>query len=403
MKRCCLTLLVAIATIPYYLTAQVDKPTIMLVNASFEDIPQHSRQPSGWNDCGFAGESSPDTQPNNEFAVTKPAAHGMTYLGMVVRDNDTYESVSQRLTRPLTTGDCYSFSIMLARSEKYVSLSRRTEEVVNYDTPAKLRIYGGFGHCDRRELLGESDLVTNFGWAEFQFKLEPGSNYTYLVLEAYYDTPVLFPYNGNLLVDGASGLQPVACSEPLPEPESEPVAINEPPVQEQTITSPGPSRGDQPALTPTPSPQPSSPSVSPNPGEPAAAPTTIADLNKDNVREGITLRMDKLFFDADKATIRRGSESGLQELYRFLKDNPKVVIEIGGHTNGLPEPEYCDKLSNDRARTVSNYLRDRGIPDTQLQYKGYGKRFPIASDDTIEGRRKNQRVEIKILEVGRSN
>jgi outer membrane protein OmpA-like peptidoglycan-associated protein len=290
---------------------------------------------------------------------------------------------------------------MLARSEMYVSLSRRTEEVVNYNTPVKLRVYGGFGHCDRRQLLAESGLITSYDWSEYQFKLEPTANYSYIILEAYYDTPVLFPYNGNILVDGASGLQPVSCSQPLPEPvQSEPVAVNEPPAEPEPNTSAqgNPRGAQQPAQPPVlPPAEPTPPAPQP---ERTAAPTSIAELNRDNVRKGITLRMDKLFFEADKATIRTGSEQALQELFVFLRDNPEVVIEIGGHTNGLPEPEYCDRLSTDRARSVANYLQRRGIPELQLEYKGYGKRFPIASDDTIEGRRQNQRVEIKILEVG---
>lgn len=97
---------------------------IYLTNPSFEDMPRHSIAPSGWYDCGFPGESPPDVQPNGEFGVTKPANHGATYLGMVVRDNDTWESVSQKLSRPLKRGQCYEFSLDLARSELYISLSR---------------------------------------------------------------------------------------------------------------------------------------------------------------------------------------------------------------------------------------------------------------------------------------
>ena len=61
----------------------------------------------------------------------------------------------------------------------------------------------------------------------------------------------------------------------------------------------------------------------------------------------------------------------------------------------------CDKLSNDRAKVVAEYLTDKGIPDERLTYKGYGKRRSIASNLTKEGRKKNQRVEIKILSIGK--
>jgi len=57
-------------------------------------------------------------------------------------------------------------------------------------------------------------------------------------------------------------------------------------------------------------------------------------------------------------------------------------------------------LSTDRAKIVAEYLVDKGIPAERLTYKGYGKRKSIASNLTKEGRKKNQRVEIKILTIG---
>ena len=114
---------------------------------------------------------------------------------------------------------------------------------------------------------------------------------------------------------------------------------------------------------------------------------------------GQTIRLDKLYFEADSATIQPASFAVLEEMYDFLKNNDKVIIEIGGHTNSLPEDEYCDKLSTARAKNIALYLYDKGIPESQISYKGYGKRQPIATNQTVEGRRKNQRVEIKIVSL----
>lgn len=80
-----------------------------------------------------------------------------------------------------------------------------------------------------------------------------------------------------------------------------------------------------------------------------------------------------------------------------MQRNEAVKIEIGGHTNGVPSVEYCQKLSSARAREVANYIINKGIDKNRVTYKGYGKSKPIASDRTPEGRKKNQRVEIKIL------
>lgn len=122
------------------------------------------------------------------------------------------------------------------------------------------------------------------------------------------------------------------------------------------------------------------------------------DINKINI--GQTLRIEKLFFEADSTDIEPQSFEILEEIRTFLHENENVVIEIGGHTNNLPDHEYCDRLSLERAKSVAEYLYDRGIHEERIQAKGYGKRNPIASNTTSEGRARNQRVEIRILSLG---
>lgn len=112
---------------------------------------------------------------------------------------------------------------------------------------------------------------------------------------------------------------------------------------------------------------------------------------------GQTIRVEKLYFEADSATIQPASYAVLAEIHDFLALHPSVIVEIGGHTNSLPEDAYCDRLSSARARNVAEHLYTAGIPEQQISYKGYGKRQPIATNQTVEGRRKNQRVEIKVI------
>jgi len=114
---------------------------------------------------------------------------------------------------------------------------------------------------------------------------------------------------------------------------------------------------------------------------------------------GQTLRVEELYFAADSTDVKPESNKVLDEVFSFLSNNDNIVIEIGGHTNGLPEHEYCDRLSTARAKSVADYLYSKGIPNNRIAYKGYGKRQPVATNSTVEGRRKNQRVEIKILEI----
>ncbi len=125
----------------------------------------------------------------------------------------------------------------------------------------------------------------------------------------------------------------------------------------------------------------------------------IPELQISKIKVGQTLQINNLFFQADSTDLLNESYAVLDEIYDFMQGNQTVVIEIGGHTNDIPTHEYCDKLSMERARSVANYLYLKGIPETKISFKGYGKRNPIASNRTVEGRKKNQRVEIKILSI----
>lgn len=125
----------------------------------------------------------------------------------------------------------------------------------------------------------------------------------------------------------------------------------------------------------------------------------LKTLDIATIAVGQTIRVDKLYFEADSATIKPESYAVLEEIYTFLKENDKVNIEIGGHTNSLPEEAYCDRLSTARAKDIAEHLYDKGIPQSRITYKGYGKRQPIATNQTVDGRRRNQRVEIKIVSL----
>lgn len=179
-------------------------------NPSFEDTPRHSREPRLWTNCGFPSESPPDTQPDFTFQVRKGAYEGNTYLGLVTRDNDTWESVGSSLSEPLQQGSCYSFQIALAKSLSYYSISKATRQPANYMESTRLRIWGGNSMCDREELLAESSLVMHSDWRMYLFVLQPlEDNYSHLIFEVFYPRGILFPTNGNLLLDAASAIVPM--------------------------------------------------------------------------------------------------------------------------------------------------------------------------------------------------
>ncbi len=127
----------------------------------------------------------------------------------------------------------------------------------------------------------------------------------------------------------------------------------------------------------------------------------MTELDKDLMVVGKTLEIKNLYFKADSTGITAKSKPALDEIYNFLNSNKGIAVEIGGHTNNIPTDEYCDKLSTDRAKHVAEYLVNKGIDRDRVSYKGYGKRKPIASNKTSAGRKKNQRVEMKILSIGK--
>ena len=135
--------------------------------------------------------------------------------------------------------------------------------------------------------------------------------------------------------------------------------------------------------------------------EKAEGPAEVVEALKDkDLKEGATLQVDKLYFQADKAALETESYAVLDDIAATLNKRPDILkVEIGGHTNSLPPDEYCDRLSTARAKAIFEYLKQKNVSANRLVYKGYGKRNPIASDDTPAGRRENQRVEIKILKV----
>ncbi len=181
---------------------------IHLDNPSFEGSPNHSTLPPGWDNKGFQGESPADTHPNGDFGVTQTPYHGETFLGMVTRDNDSWECVGQKLSVPFSADSCYQMALYAARSKIYASLSRVTQEEVNFNTPCRIRLWAGYAGKKGYELLAESELISSFDWELVPFEFTPTEAYDYLYLEAFYDSDSASPTNGNVLLDHLSPIVP---------------------------------------------------------------------------------------------------------------------------------------------------------------------------------------------------
>lgn len=360
---------------------------ISFYNPSFEDTPRHSKVVKGWNDCGFMNESPPDVQPGS-WEVSLRAQDGQTYLGMVTRDNDTWERVSQRLPKAIQGDKCYMVSVYMAAFENYVSASKLTGRISNYNAPTVLRLWGGNDPCDQGQLLAESTPVRHSDWQKYTFKLEPNADYQYIMLEAFYDVPVLIPTNGNILLDKLSDLVEIPCDDSL-------IAIAEKPDEDpiDLDTAVEETRNTQAIIVEE--------KEERNASEQAKKTPIIKELDHEKIEEGQMIRIENLYFATDSSNITKESIPVLTEIYEFLQEHQDITIEIGGHTNNLPPQFYCQQLSERRAKAVADYLFGKGISRDRVTFKGYGKSKPVVSNATKEGREKNQRCEIKILSVGK--
>ena len=103
-----------------------------------------------------------------------------------------------------------------------------------------------------------------------------------------------------------------------------------------------------------------------------------------------------VFFDFNKATIRPVSFPLLDDVAQALKDNPKIKVEVQGHTDSVGNDAFNLKLSQKRAESVRNYLIKKGISSDRMDPKGYGENVPIADNRTKDGRDQNRRVEFVI-------
>lgn len=123
------------------------------------------------------------------------------------------------------------------------------------------------------------------------------------------------------------------------------------------------------------------------------------DLYLVPVEVGQVVRLNNIFFDFGKATLRPESYPELDRVTDFLKNNPSVSINISGHTDNVGSDNDNLALSTARAKAVLNYLLGKGIPATTVSSEGFGEQKPVATNDTDEGRQLNRRVEFVISKM----
>jgi outer membrane protein OmpA-like peptidoglycan-associated protein len=367
------------------LLAQIGN-VIMLNNPSFEGFPRQGKAPSGWFNCGFVDESPPDVQPGS-FEVENPASAGHTYLGMVVRDNETWEAVGQRLNGTLMRNHCYEMTADFCQAYNYISVTRATGREAKYDGPVMVYFWGGTTYCDRREKLAEIGPIHHTDWRKYTVKMCPAySDYSHLMIEVHYKPNTPFAYNGNLLTDNLSYIREVPA--PIQQkPKNDRISSRTPPNKRVPNK---PKTTDDKAVTKE--------ATVPVPAVVAPlAPAVVPPAPKVFVRTKL-IETKVLYFAVNQYDIPTEYEAYLSKLAEDMK-NSRKIIEAGGHTNNNASDKFAVELSERRAKSVANRLIDLGIPAERVTYKGYGKSRPQDSNLVEKGREQNQRVEIQIWET----
>jgi OOP family OmpA-OmpF porin len=158
-----------------------------------------------------------------------------------------------------------------------------------------------------------------------------------------------------------------------------------------------PAPAPAPAPTPAPAPEPA-PAPAPTPAPAPAPAPPPAPAPAPAPAPSVEPQFDTIYFDQNKTNINPGAAKGLDRNGMLLKDNPKIRVEIGGHTDATGSAKANQKISEKRALSAKQYLQDKfNISADRMTTKGYGSSKPIADNKTKEGHAKNRRVEFKII------
>lgn len=109
-----------------------------------------------------------------------------------------------------------------------------------------------------------------------------------------------------------------------------------------------------------------------------------------NLPDGVT-------FDVGSYTIKPAFRTTLDSVAGSLTEYPNSLVDVYGHTDSTGSDAFNQRLSEQRAQAVSNYMVSRGVASARIRWQGFGETLPIADNDTEYGRAKNRRVEIKII------
>jgi len=124
----------------------------------------------------------------------------------------------------------------------------------------------------------------------------------------------------------------------------------------------------------------------------------LMDVPLQPIEIGKSVVLKNVFYETDAYALKKESEIELNKVVQFLRVNPGIRIEISGHTDNVGEAAYNQVLSENRAKTVADYLIAASVHSDRIVFKGYGMKNPVTSNDSEDGRAHNRRTELKIIE-----
>jgi OOP family OmpA-OmpF porin len=124
----------------------------------------------------------------------------------------------------------------------------------------------------------------------------------------------------------------------------------------------------------------------------------VANIALSQIEKGEKTTLNNVLFELDSYNLSEKFNIALSFVADFLKNHPSLNIEISGHTDNTGTDEYNLKLSRNRAYSVYRYLVENGVDAESITYKGYGSSLPFVTNETVYGRSKNRRIELKIIE-----
>jgi outer membrane protein OmpA-like peptidoglycan-associated protein len=124
----------------------------------------------------------------------------------------------------------------------------------------------------------------------------------------------------------------------------------------------------------------------------------LKDVPLQPLKTGNIIVLKNVFFETDSYSLRKESKIELDKVVKLLQANPAIKIEIGGHTDNTGSVEYNQKLSENRAQSVAEYLISASVLTDRITAKGYGFNLPIADNNSEDGKAQNRRTEMKVIE-----